>query len=153
MAKKKQQETQASEVTGTEKRWFSIKEAAEHLGISQPTVFRWMKDGTLSFYKVGGSTRFTQESLDAIVEKQTGRKEAEAAQGRCAACGHHLLVPGRIQGSGRLYFKPEKTRFWTFSEALVPTAAKVCPACGYIQLHADTAKLESLMPDEEADDE
>lgn len=31
-------------------------------------------------------------------------------------------------------------------------APLVRPACGYIQLHADTAKLESLMPDEEAED-
>ena len=65
-----------------QKGWFSIKEASEYLGISQPTLYRWMKEGLLSFYKVGGSTRFTQEGLDAVVEKTTGRKEAEAATGR-----------------------------------------------------------------------
>jgi ribosomal protein S27AE len=105
-----------------------------------------MKDGILSFYKVGGSTRFTKEGLDAVIEKTTGQKEAEAVAGRCAACGHGTLLEGRLQGTGLLYFRPRKTRFWVFRESMVPTKAKVCPACGYIQLHADTEKLSRLLP-------
>jgi excisionase family DNA binding protein len=148
----KEEDTMAEEenrtVAETEKKWFSIQEAAEYLGVSQPTIFRWMKDGTLSFYKVGNSTRFAQEGLDAVIEKTTGRKEAEAAQGRCAACGHGVLVEGRLQGTGRLYFKPDKTKFWTFSEPMVGLKAKVCAACGYVQIHADTEKLGKLRPEE-----
>jgi excisionase family DNA binding protein len=128
--------------------WYSIPEAAEYLGISQPTLFRWMKQGMVSFYKVGGSTRFAKEGLDAVIEKTTGRKEAEAAAGRCAACGHSVLVDGRLQGTGRLYFLPEKTKFWVFAESSVPTRAKVCTACGFIQLNADVAKLNKLKPDD-----
>ncbi len=124
--------------------WHTVQEAAKYLGVSQPTIFRWMKQGILSFYKVGGATRFTREGLDAVVEKTTGRKEAEAAAGRCAACGHSILVDGRIQGTGRLYFRPERTKFWVFEEALVPTTAFVCTACGHIQLRADTTKLNRL---------
>jgi len=129
-----------------EKGWYSIKEACDYLEISQPTIFRWMKDGLLSFYKVGGGTRFSKEMLDAVIEKTTGRKEAEAAVGRCAACGHSVLVEGRLQGNSRLYFRPIHTKFWTFREAMVPTKAKVCAACGYVQLHVDTEKLTKLMP-------
>ncbi|MCP4641352.1 MAG: helix-turn-helix domain-containing protein [bacterium] len=129
--------------------WYSIPEAAGYLGISQPTLFRWMKQGLVSFYKVGGSTRFAKEGLDAVIEKTTGRKEAEAAAGRCAACGHSILVDGRVQGSGRLYFRPEKTKFWVFAESTVPTHAKVCTACGFIQLHADVTKLQKLNPEAE----
>jgi len=135
------------------KRWFTVREAAEYLGVSQPTIFRWMKDGILSFYKVGGSTRFSQEVLDAVVEKTTGRKEAEAAQGKCASCGHSILVGGTIQGTGRLYFRPDRTKFWTLKEALVPIQARVCSACGYIQMHAQTEKLDSLRPEEDKDAE
>ena len=127
--------------------WYSIPEAAEYLGVSEPTIYRWMKDGFLSFYKVGGSTRFSQEGLDAVIEKSTGRKEAEAAAGRCAACGHGTLIEGRLQGAGRLYFKPVKTKFWVFAESMVPTKARVCAACGYIQVHADTQKLRRLTPE------
>ena len=129
--------------------WFSSKEAAEFLGVSEPTIFRWMKQGLLSFYKIGGATRFSREGLNAVVQKTTGLKEAETAAGKCASCGHHLLIEGKLQGTGRLYFRPEKTKFWTFEEAMVPTRSKVCAACGYIQLHADTSKLTRLMPGEE----
>jgi DNA-directed RNA polymerase subunit RPC12/RpoP len=107
-----------------------------------------MKEGTLSFYKVGGSTRFAQEGLDAVIEKTTGLKEAQNASGRCASCGHSVLVTGRLRGAGRLYFRPDKPRFWTLAEPMVPTQARVCAACGYIQLHADTGKLNKLKPKE-----
>jgi excisionase family DNA binding protein len=131
-----------------ERRWYSVPEAAHYLGVSEPTIFRWMKDSQLSFYKIGGATRFTQEGLDAVIEKTTGSKEAEAAAGRCAACGHSVLVEGRLRGAGRLYFQPVETKFWTFEESLVPTRARVCTACGHIQLHAETAKLHRLLPGE-----
>ena len=127
------------------RRWYTVQEAAEYLGVSQPTIFRWMKDGQLSFYKIGGSTRFVREGLDAVIEKTTGSKEAEGAADRCAACGHSTLVGGRLRGTGRLYFQPDASRFWVFDESMVPTTAKVCASCGYIQLHADTAKLNRLM--------
>lgn len=126
--------------------WFSVRDAADYLSVSQPTIFRWMKEGTLSFYKVGGSTRFSQEGLDAVVEKTTGLKEAELIASRCAACGHSVLVEGRIRGAGRLYFRPDRPTFWTLSEAMVPTKTRVCMACGYIQWHADTEKLRKLKP-------
>ncbi len=126
--------------------WFSVRDAADYLSVSQPTIFRWMKEGTLSFYKVGGSTRFSQEGLDAVVEKTTGLKEAELIAGRCAACGHSVLVEGRIRGAGRLYFRPDRPTFWTLSEAMVPTKVRACMACGYIQWHADTEKLRKLKP-------
>ena len=129
------------------KQWYSVRDAAEYLAVSQPTIFRWMKEGTLSFYKVGGSTRFSREGLDALIEKTTGIKEAEIVAGRCAACGHNVLIAGKLRGAGRLYFRPDKPRFWTFAEAMVPTQARVCAACGYIQLHADTKKLKKLKPE------
>ncbi len=130
------------------RKWYSVREAADYLGVSQPTIFRWMKDNILSFYKVGGSTRFTLESLDAVIEKTTGSKEAEASAGRCASCGHSVLVGGKMQGVGQLYFRPEKSKFWVLEEAMVGVAARVCPACGFISLYADAPKLNRLLPEE-----
>ena len=129
--------------------WFTIAEAADYLDVSEPTIYRWMKDGLLSFYKIGGATRFSQEGLDAVIQKSTGRTEAEAAAGRCAACGHGILLAGRLQGTGRLYFKPSEARFWVLEESLVPTTAWICPACGYVQIRADTEKLKRLRPEAE----
>ena len=144
MAKSKGPESGEETEKGTDPAWFTVQEAAEYLGISVPTVFRWMKQGTLSFYKVVGATRFSREGLDAVVEKTTGEKEAQAAQGRCASCGHGVLIEGRIQGTGRLYFRPDNVPFWTFAEPVVETRARTCAACGYIQMHADTSKLKKL---------
>ena len=129
--------------------WYTVLEAAEYLGVSQPTIFRWMKDGFLSFYKVGNATRFSREGLDAVIEKATGRKEADTARGRCASCGHTVLVDGRIQGAGRLYFHPAKAKFWTLRESLVPTVARACAACGYVQMHVDVEKLNGLRKEPE----
>ena len=132
-----------------EKRWYTVREAAEYLNVSEPTVFRWMKAGTLSFHKVGGATRFTRQGLDAVVEKTTGEREAQMARGRCGSCGNAELVDGRLQGTGKLYFKPAKTKFWVLAESLVETKARVCPVCGCVQLHADVDKLKRLRPGED----
>ncbi len=133
---------------GPAKTWYSVSEAAEYLDVSQPTIFRWMKQGTLSFYKVGRTTRFAQESLDALNEKTTGSKEAESAAGRCTSCGHSILIEGRVQSTGRLYFKPDEAKFWVLSDSMVEVRAKVCAACGNIQMHADVDKLKKLKPED-----
>ncbi len=135
-----------SEHRSKQKQWYTVREAAAYLGVSQPTIFRWMKEGLLSFFKIGGSTRFSIEGLNAVIEKTTSQREAEMAVSRCAACGHNILVDGQLQGTGKLYFRPMESSFWVFAEAMVPTRARVCAACGYIQLHADTEKLKRLKP-------
>ncbi len=146
MPRAEREAPEPSEADG--KRWYTIRDAAEYLGVSEPTIFRWMKEGALSFYKIGGSTRFSRDILDAVIEKTTGRKEAEAAAGRCAACGHTILIEGVFRGSGKMYFRPNQTKFWVFAESLVPTSARVCAACGTLQLRADTATLQRLAPRE-----
>jgi excisionase family DNA binding protein len=133
-----------NQIDSVDTKWYSVQEAADYLGVSQATIFRWMKEGTLSFYKMGGATRFSREGLEVLFEKTTGTKEADVIANRCAACGHSVLVDGQIRGAGKLYFRPAKSAFWVLAEAMVPTHARVCAACGYIHLHADTAKLKKL---------
>ena len=133
--------TDTTQGQGVKNRFFTVQDAADYLGVSQPTIFRWMKEGALSFFKIGGSTRFSKEGLDAVIEKTTGSKEAEAASARCTSCGHSILLEGRLQGTGALYFRPARTKFWVLAEALVPLKARVCASCGYVQLHADAEKL------------
>ncbi len=136
---------------GEAKDWYSVREAAAYLGKSEPTIFRWMKEGVLGFYKVGRATRFTQESLDAVIEKTTGAREAAGVVLRCAACGNSQMVDGQLQSTGRIYFKPDKSKFWTLTDSMVGLRAKVCTACGFVQIHADTQKLGKLKPDGAAD--
>lgn len=126
-------------------RWYTVAEASAYLGVSQPTIFRWMKQGTISFNKIGSSTRFSRENLDSVIEKSVGQKEASASSSKCASCGHKELIDGQLQGLGKLYFRPAKARFWSLEEALVPTRCRVCAACGYIQIHADAEKARRLV--------
>ena len=56
--------------------WYSIKEAAEYLEIGEPTLYRWMRDRKITFRKVGDSTRFLQEDLDAVVEVFHSERDA-----------------------------------------------------------------------------
>ena len=137
------------ELTTVEKTWFTIAQAAEYLDVSEPTIYRWMRDGKLSFYKVGDSTRFKRENLDMVVEKYTGDREADYYGGRCVACGHSRLVPGKIQSTGNVYFRPSKARFFTLLEAFVRLEARVCPRCGFVQLFASTDRLDRLLPGSE----
>jgi len=126
------------------KDWFSIPEACKYLGISEPTIFRWMKKGRISYYKVGNSTRFKKHNLDMMAEKKVSEREGEIAAMKCAVCGNTGLVKGRIRSTGKIYFQPEKTRFFTLHESLINVQSLACRACGHIQLMTDTEKLSKL---------
>ncbi len=126
------------------KRWYTIKDAASYLGVSEQTIYRWMREGAISFHKIGDSTRFLREDLDGVVDKHVSFKEASGLVERCQRCGHTDLVDGRILSTGQVYFAPRKTRFFTFRTGSVGTSAKVCPRCGYINLFADVEKLKKL---------
>ena len=67
---------------------------------------------------------------------------------QCLWCESTRLADGRLQTTGKVYFKAKKTRFWTFAENMVNVSARVCVDCGYIDLYADTSKLKRLVKDE-----
>jgi len=126
------------------KRWYTIKDAASYLAVSEQTIYRWMREGAISYHKIGDSTRFMQEDLDGVVDKHVSYKEASVVVERCQRCGHSELVDGRILSTGQVYFAPKKTRFFTFRTGSVGTSAKVCPRCGHVNLYADVEKLRKL---------
>ena len=134
--------------------WMTIKQAADYLGVSEPTIFRWMRDGAISFFKLGGATRFKRENLDMVARKVTGKGEGEAKGLHCSVCGHSFRLDGDVRSTGKVYFMPKKTKFLVFSESVVDVAARACPACGHIDMFADVDKLSKLMreADAQADD-
>jgi excisionase family DNA binding protein len=135
--------------TVTRPQWLSIKEAAAYLDIGEPTLYRWMKDGKITFRKVGDSTRFLQEDLDSFVKVVPSVREAENVRVFCPACHHDELVDGVMRSTGLLYFQPAKTRFWTFRDSTVATTARICTRCGAVSLFGDLGKLERLQPSRE----
>ena len=124
--------------------WYTIREAAEYLGVGEPTIYRWMRDEKLTYRKVGDSTRFLQQDLDAMIQVFPNKSDTGLIAQYCSVCRCDDLVEGEIQSSGKIYFKPAKTKFWTFSDSNVKTRALICTSCGYINLFGDTKKLLSI---------
>jgi len=125
-------------------KWFSVKEAAEYLDVGEPTLYRWIRDGKITYRKVGETTRFLREDLEGMVEVFHRVKDAEVVRDACPACRSTDLVDGRVQGTGLTYFHPAKTKFWTLSDSYLETKARMCARCGTIVWYADTVKLAAL---------
>jgi len=125
-------------------RWYSIREAAEYLDVGEPTLYRWMRDGKLTFRKVGDSTRFWQEDLDSVMQVTYSTNDLDKARAVCPVCRHDELVEGNAQGTGLVYFVPKKTKFWTLKSSFVGTSVRMCTRCGAISWFGDTAKLAKL---------
>ena len=134
----------------TAEKWMTVKQAASYLGVSEPTIFRWMREGTVSFFKLGGATRFRRENLDMVARKVTGKEEGEQRAAHCAVCGHGFLLPGNVRSTGKIYFMPRKTKFFVLSESVVDVEAHACPVCGHVEMFADTSKLAKLMREQDA---
>jgi excisionase family DNA binding protein len=138
-------ETPAEKASAPDKTaWYSIKEAAEILDVGEPTLYRWMRDGKITFRKVGDSTRFWREDLDAVMQVFHSSRDIEQAREVCPVCHHDELVEGKVQGTGLNYFRPKKAKFWTLRDAYISTQAKMCSRCGAIAWFGDTVKLTAL---------
>ena len=103
-----------------------------------------MREGKITYRKVGDSTRFWREDLDAVMQVFRGEKDLEKAREFCPACHHAELVDGKIRGTGLIYFSPRKTKFWTLKQSLVETQARMCARCGAISLFGDPGELAKL---------
>jgi excisionase family DNA binding protein len=126
------------------KKWYSIAEAAEYLDVGEPTLYRWMRDGKITFRKVGDSTRFWREDMDAVMEVFHSVKDADKARETCPVCHFDGLVEGKVRSTGLVYFAPNKTKFWTLKDSNVPTTARMCMRCGAIAWFGDKEKLAAL---------
>ena len=125
-------------------KWYSIREAAEYLDVGEPTLYRWMREGKITFRKVGDSTRFWQEDLDSVMQVFHSAKDLDKAREVCPVCRHDELLPGKVRSTGLNYFAPDKTKFWTLKGSFIDTKAKMCARCGAIVWFGDVAKLAAL---------
>lgn len=111
------------------------------MNVGEPTIYRWMRDGRMTFRKVGDSTRFLQEDLDAMVQVYRSKEKVNEVHEHCPLCRHTDLIDGDIQGTGHVYFRPGKAKFWTFLDSNIKTTAKMCTRCGAVQWYGDKEKL------------
>jgi excisionase family DNA binding protein len=125
--------------------WFGVKEAAEYLDIGEPTLYRWMREGQITYRKVGDSTRFLKEDLDSAIKVFRCERDLQKVRGGCPVCKAEELVEGFVQSNGRLYFKLKEAKFWTLKENSVPTTARICRKCGAISFFGDLKAVEQLI--------
>lgn len=52
----------------TAKRWMSVGEIAEYLGVASITIYRWLEKGQIPAHRIGKQWRFNQTAVDAWVE-------------------------------------------------------------------------------------
>jgi excisionase family DNA binding protein len=50
-------------------RWLSTKEAAEHLGVTLRSLYRFIDEGALAAFKFGRVIRLKADDVDAFIEK------------------------------------------------------------------------------------
>ena len=132
---------------GSEKRskWYTIKEAAKYLSIGEPTLYRWMRDGKITFRKIGDSTRFLREDLDSFVQVFPSDKDIEKVKQICPVCHNSNLVKGVFRTTGLNYFKPDKAKFWSMKDSNIKTEAMMCLQCGAITHFGDVKKMNTLV--------
>ncbi|NQZ56957.1 MAG: helix-turn-helix domain-containing protein [Lentisphaeraceae bacterium] len=134
-------------------KWFTIRDAATYLQIGEPTIYRWMRDGKITFRKIGDSTRFLQEDLDAVVTVHSSNAgTANKRSLKCASCGSEKIVHGKCQSTGNVYFVPEKSKFWTMKPSTVPLQSIMCSDCGFIAMRGDIDHLKELTEKDKIDE-
>lgn len=65
------------DVRAMEKRWLSVNEVAEYLGIKRFTVYKWVQRSGLPARKIGRLLKFQKSEIDEWVENQSARKGTE----------------------------------------------------------------------------
>lgn len=53
------------------KRLLDVTEAAEYLGISAKTLYNWVSQRKVPFFKVGNMVRFDLQELDRFIKEHT----------------------------------------------------------------------------------
>ncbi|MBL3752032.1 helix-turn-helix domain-containing protein [Mycobacteroides abscessus] len=53
-----------------ESNWYTRKTAAERFGVTATTVDRWLKQGKLPFWKLGGVVRIPVHAVEALLESR-----------------------------------------------------------------------------------
>ena len=124
--------------------WFTIKEAAEYLQIGEPTLYRWMRDGKITFRKVGDSTRFLEQDLEEVIVVHRAARSLKNTP-RCHNCGSTSLVHGKCQSTGLIYFVPEQAKFWTLKTSNVSVTSTMCAKCGQVNMLGDMSHLKELI--------
>ena len=123
--------------------WLTIAEACKYLEISEQTMFRWMRSGKITYYKVGKSTRFKKEDLDKAIERVASKSFIPEDPTICHICGNTELISGSLSALGEIVFKPEKSKFSIWKDSSISVKALCCTKCGNITLQGQLEDIDN----------
>jgi ribosomal protein S27AE len=83
----------------------------------------------------------------------TSQKEAEKVIQKCSVCNSPNIVTGDFRTTGKNYFRPKKTKFWTIKDSNIKTHAMMCVQCGAITHFGDVEKLRTLIEENKKESE
>ena len=75
-------------------RWMSTKEAAEHLGVTLRSLYRFIDEGQVPAYKFGRVIRLKEEDVDRFIEA------CRVAPGSLEHLYPEVKGPGPSEGGG-----------------------------------------------------
>jgi excisionase family DNA binding protein len=55
-----------------EKKYWSVDDVSRYLGVKRSTVYQWVKDGDIPYYKLHNMYRFKLEEIDRWMKIKTG---------------------------------------------------------------------------------
>src|SRR4051794_5262184 len=99
-----------SPVEAAKPRWYSIQEAAAFLEITEPTLYRWMREKKITYRKVGDSTGFWREDLDAVMQVFNSERSVKEARKVCPICRSDEVDECIYSSPGLTFLQPMKTQ-------------------------------------------
>ena len=80
-------------------KYYTVREAADALRVSVPTVWRWLRSGRLKAYRVGSrSTRIERADLDKMIQPVDTRATQSASDLIRRLTVHHQKILARRGG-------------------------------------------------------
>lgn len=73
-----------SPVKPLNRKWLSVSQAAEYLGIAKQTLYQWCSEKKIPHKKIGSKTFFDADELDAWIGKRSVKPISEVVKARLA---------------------------------------------------------------------
>lgn len=61
-----------------EKKWLSVDETSEYLGVKRDTIYRWIEKRGLPAYRIGRLWKFSAEDLDTWVKSGKAEDKSQS---------------------------------------------------------------------------
>jgi predicted nucleic-acid-binding Zn-ribbon protein len=64
---------------------------------------------------------------------------------KCIRCGSTHFSTGWVQSTGKMYFRPDKTKFFSPRTSDLGVSGRMCMECGFLELVGDLEKAKVVV--------